>query len=139
MSSFSFISKRNLKFTLPLDSWGRKFCRVSLLIKHRSFRRELDFVLICNIFDQSDRLLFGDFWSVSRSLTLISFTGESVSALYIHLSLAMMWSISDEKEDEFDEYLKCIQENWRFIKPSIWFKLSLVLFRWIKASYEFVR
>ncbi|CAN6808669.1 unnamed protein product, partial [Brassica oleracea] len=30
---------------------------VSLLIKHRSFRREFDFVLICNIFDQSDRLL----------------------------------------------------------------------------------
>ncbi|CAG7873366.1 unnamed protein product, partial [Brassica rapa] len=23
----------------------------------------------CNIFDQSDRLLFGDFWSVSRSFT----------------------------------------------------------------------
>ncbi|KAF2551387.1 hypothetical protein F2Q68_00034835 [Brassica cretica] len=34
----------------------------------------------------------------------------------------MMWSISDEKEDEFDGYLKSlmkwIQENWRFIKRS---------------------
>ncbi|KAF3590843.1 hypothetical protein DY000_02022884 [Brassica cretica] len=34
----------------------------------------------------------------------------------------MMWSISDEKEDEFDGYLKSlmkwIQENWRFIKQS---------------------